>query len=788
MGEQERSWPLREHDSTRPTLDVTPDAHLFDRQSAGAFASYLALSLFFFGRGLFGNFSSYVIGKGPDPGVFVWLMTWWPHAIIHSLNPLLARVVFAPGGANLAWAFLDPLAMLLALPLTLTAGPIAAHNAVMLVAPALDGWAAFVLCRYLARSYWPAWLGGYIFSFSPYILGGMQGHEHVLLVFPIPLMVWLALRRLAGEISVRRLVVGMVVLLIVQFGCLIEALATVALAAAIAFGFGLLFTEGDTKKRLWSLVAPLALACATSAALLSFFLYFMFAYGFQRGIIYSPWLFSADLFGFIIPSPLNALGQLHLLATFTAKFQTNLFEAGAYISPPLFLVVALYARSHWRTPVGRLLVDLLIIMCVLTMGPWLEIAGRLTIGLPWLVLGDLPLLNKALPARLSVYVFLILAIIVSIWFSSTTARAGSKGLLGAAIVLLGLPNLAAGYWIRPVYLPSFFSTAAYRQYLAPGEVVLVLPFGWQGDCMLWQASTDMYFNLAGGYVSYVPLMPYEYTQWPITMGLYNIAGVPDLGEQLKTFLANHSVSAIIVGDQRYQLTKFDGGPTLDVPIRVATGPRERGEIAQLLETLGIAPLEIGGVRLYRIPPQMLAPYRQLTALEMQQRAARARFEALLLAAQRYLARGRDPAKLTPQAVQALGLVPLDWFGGKPFPKYSGNPAFNTDSTLAVSKKDTIEIGIEGSYPALKPIIDHYGDQASAIYFPYPSRLTPSAASLTDDATMMVLEFDRTGLAHAAAGAATGGEEPHKPAVAPPSAALVPTVPAPKPPRRTDENE
>ena len=91
-------------------------------------------------------------------------MTWWPHAIIHGLNPFLARVVFVPGGANLAWAFLDPLAMLLALPLTVAAGPIVAHNAVMLLAPALDGWAAFVLCRYLARSYWPAWLGGYIFG------------------------------------------------------------------------------------------------------------------------------------------------------------------------------------------------------------------------------------------------------------------------------------------------------------------------------------------------------------------------------------------------------------------------------------------------------------------------------------------------------------------------------------------------------------------------------------------------------------------------------------------------
>ena len=767
---------MREDDSARPALDMAPDVHMFDRQSAGVFVFYLALSLFFFGRGLLGSYSSYIIGKGADPGVFVWLMTWWPHAIIHALNPQFARIVFAPGGANLAWAFFDPLAMLLALPLTLTAGPIVAHNAVMLLAPALDGWAGFVLCRYLARSYWPAWLGGYIFGFSSYILGGMQGHEHALLVFPIPIIVWIVSRRLAGEISARRLVTWMVVLLIVQFGCFIEGVATTLVSGAIALGLGLLFTEGDAKRRLWLLVPPLASAYAISAVLLSFFLYFMFAYGFQHGIIFSPWLFSADLLGFIVPTPLNALGRIHLLVAITANFRTSLFEPSSYIPLPLFLIVALYARSHWRTPTGRLLVDLLIIMCALTMGPWLEIAGRITIGLPWLVLGDLPLLNKALPARLSVYVFLLLAIIVSIWFSSTTARLRSKWLLGSAIVLFGLPNLAADYWVRPVDLLPFFSTGAYRYYLAPDEVVLVLPFGWQSDSMLWQASTDMYFNLAGGYVGLAPLLPYEYTRWPIAVGLYNMAGVPDAGDQMKAFLASHSVGAVVVGDYRYGLTKFDGGPTPDVPVRVPIGPRERGEIEQCLGTLGIAPLEIGGVRLYRIPPQMLAPYRQLTALEMQRRAARARFDTLLLAAQRYLAQGRDPAKLTPQAVQALGLVPLDWFGGKPFPEFSGNPVFHTGSMLAASRSNTLEVGIQGSYVALKPIIDRYGAQASAIYFPYPSRLTQPAASLTNDDAMMVMEFDRVGLGRAAAAATTGGEGRREPPTAP-SAALVPSVPA-----------
>jgi hypothetical protein len=163
---------------------------------------------------------------------------------------------------------------------------------------------------------------------------------------------------------------------------------------------------------------------------------------------------------------------------------------------------------------------------------------------------------------------------------------------------------------------------------------------------------------------------------------------------------------------------------------------------------------------------------------MQQHAARARFEALLTGAERYLSQGRNPAELTPQAAETLGLVPLDWFGGEPFPSHDhvGNPIFHIESILSGSRGGGIAVGIEGSYAALKPTIDRYSPQASAIYFPYPSRLAPKA-SLTGGAAMLVMEFERTGLARAAAAAATGGEETRKP-VAAPSAALVPTVPAP----------
>ena len=79
--------------------------------------------------------------------------------------------------------------------------------------------------------------------------------------------------------------------------------------------------------------------------------------------------------------------------------------------------------------------------------------------------------------------------------------------LGLAIVPFMLPNLSASFWATPAEIPSFFTNGLYRQYLAPGETVMVLPYGYLGEGMLWQAATGFYFRMAGADVSSVPPVP-----------------------------------------------------------------------------------------------------------------------------------------------------------------------------------------------------------------------------------------------------------------------------------------
>ena len=759
--------------------DIRPVAQLFGLQAAGAFLSYLAVSLLFFGRGVLAHPATVFLGRGPDPQQHIWFMAWWAHAISHHLNPFLTTAIWAPSGVNLAWTTDFPLATVLLYPITRLYGPTVSCNVLHLIAPPLAGWSAFVLCHYLVRRFWPAWLGGYLLAFSPYMLTGMVNGVLLMLVFPVPLAVWTTLRRLAGELKARRFVAILVVLLVAQFLMSTETFATGALFGGIAIALAFRMAAAEERARLRSVAFLIVVAYAISSVVLSPYLYYMFAFGMPHGVIFSPWRFSIDLTNFFVPTITNELGNLPVFGAITHRYLNLLHESGGYIGLPLLAIVALFTRERWHQRSGKFMVCFLACACVLAMGPLLEIAGYRLLPLPAAALVVTPLLEKAMPARFMMYAYLALAVMVAMWLAEEHGRTKLRWVIGVAIVPFMLPNLSTLLWTTPAGIPAFFSSSLYRQYLAPGETVMVLPYGLFGEGMLWQAVNDMYFRMAGGYVGLAPPVPEEHSGWPIMSGLYNLAGVPDAGDQLKAYLANHDVSAVIVGPRtQYLVLRLGGLRTAATWLRWPTIDRERIATEKLLASLDTPPLEVGGITLYRISPKSLAPFRQMTAIEMQRRAARARFDALLLGAVRYLSQGRNPAELTPQEVQALGLVPLDWFGGKPFPSHDqvGHPIFHLESILSASNNGAIEIGIEGRYPALKPIIDRYGAEASAIYFPYPSRLTPSPVGLTNDAAMMVIEFNRAGLARAAAVAATGGEGAREPAVAP-SAARVPSVPA-----------
>jgi hypothetical protein len=78
-------------------------------QHAAVLVSYCLLSLALFGPKVVHDFGSRFIARLPmDASIFIWSLRWWPYALAHHLDPLYTRLVWAPGGINLAWTTTPP--------------------------------------------------------------------------------------------------------------------------------------------------------------------------------------------------------------------------------------------------------------------------------------------------------------------------------------------------------------------------------------------------------------------------------------------------------------------------------------------------------------------------------------------------------------------------------------------------------------------------------------------------------------------------------------------------------
>src|SRR5512146_1335011 len=430
------------------------------RGAAAALLIYLALSTLFFGRALSGGLSSFYVGNGPDPPQSIWFLAWWAHALAHRVNPLFTHALWVPGGFNLAWTTNIPLAAWLMLAVTRTLGAVAAYNILCLLCPAVVGWAAFVLCRHIVREFAPALFGGFVFGFSPYLVCKLLGNIDLALVPMLPLAVYLALRALDGTMRRRNFIVLLALVLGAQFLLFIEVFATMTLSAAIAIAIAMLAAGESDRRRIRALIAPIALGYALAMILLAPYLYYLFAFGFPHGAIWSTKTGSIDLLNFLVPVPTNALGRLDAMRAISVNFRAGIYDTDAYLGLTLVVAIAM-AWRRWHESAVRLLTLFAAAIGVLAMGSWMQVGGHFIVPMPWMIVSTVPLIAKAVPARLAVYMFLAIAILCAMWMSARPDGASNHPAirwLGAALVVLSLlPNLDASFWATPLAVPEFFS-------------------------------------------------------------------------------------------------------------------------------------------------------------------------------------------------------------------------------------------------------------------------------------------------------------------------------------------
>jgi len=582
------------------------------------------------GRALLSRGFSWRLGEcAPcDPDVYLWALAWFPHALRHALDPLFTRAVYAPGGYNLAWSTCIPGAALLMAPVTAVLGPLFSYNILTLAAPMAGAFATFVLCRLVTDTFWPSVAAGWLFGFSPFEQVQLPNHLHLALDFLPPLLLYLALKYWMERLPAFKFIAWTAILLVVQFSLSPEIFADTIVFSAIAFTVAYRMVEPRARVARLIRMSILALTLATLTLIPAL------AATASSGIgllpVFNPAHCSVDLSNFFLPG-VGWLSKWPALARPTQRLGCE--PAGFMGLLPLIALLFLVGTGAHGP--ARLLVTMLAIVLAAALGPVVRFQGRAWlpgVGLLWL---PFPLINNALPARFMLFSFLLLALILARWLAERRWELARWTIAAVALAML-LPGPQFSAVIKP-YIPGFIANGDYRRLLAPGDTVLILPWGEDGQGTLWQATSAFYFRLAGGYLGAVT--PAEYQRWPIVRALDRDGPyILDDGAQLRAFLSAHRVRAVVVSQPDYP------------------------PLAKLCAALGVAGRRLDGVLFFDLRNDQGSPAKPADAAAMDLRYNGARLAALLGAANRYLRSGRPLETLSASAATEAGLLSYDDVG------------------------------------------------------------------------------------------------------------------------------
>ena len=105
----------------------------------------------------------------------------------------------------------------------------------------------------------------------------------------------------------------------------------------------------------------------------------------------------------------------------SVNFRAGIYDTEGYLGLTLVAAGAMVWR-RWHEPAVRLLILFAAVIGVLSMGSWMQVGGHFIVPMPWMAVSALPLIGKAVPARLTVYMFLAIAILCAMWLSASAAR------------------------------------------------------------------------------------------------------------------------------------------------------------------------------------------------------------------------------------------------------------------------------------------------------------------------------------------------------------------------------
>ncbi len=577
-----------------PTLPGAPVAGSHGRfAAAGALLLYLALAVLLTAE-TWASPGTRWVGGCCDPQQTMWFLRWVPTSIELGLDPFVTYQMNAPTGVNLMWNAWTPAIGLAVAPVTVAAGPMVAYNVAVVGAIAFSALACFVALRRYADGMAGPFLGGAVYGFSPYVASHAALHLNLVAVWAPPLVLILLdellIRRRRGPVAIGAALGLLAGLQLMTFE---EILATGAVGALVLAGILALVARdralvADGVRRVARAFLP-ALAGLVVVSGLPLAVQFLGPLRLE-GRVQDTARFSTDLLNLVLPTRYQLIAP-EAATRVSHEFSGLYHEATAYVGLPLLVILLAVVALRWADLRIRVAGLMAVAMFVLSLGQTLRVGGVTTdLPLPWLPISLLPLLEHAIPGRLTLFMWLAIAVIVAVVVGELGARRPAYA--APRLVVLGLAlalAVPAPLGSSTTEVPEFFRSFD-RQGIGEEAIVLVAPHFTNGAGaapMLWAAVAGNRLRLYEAY-AYVPdadgnprYGPAP-TQLTLIMERIQDDGVTlvargEVRDQVFRDIAANGITDVIVGpmDHREQMVVF------------------------FTDLFGRPPVEVDGVQLWR---------------------------------------------------------------------------------------------------------------------------------------------------------------------------------------------
>jgi hypothetical protein len=375
------------------------------------------------------------------------------------------------------------------------------------------------------------------------------GFMNLVLIFPIPLLVYLAIRNVEGSLGPVAFVAGFAALLVGLFSISTELFGTATVFGAIAFLGALAFSK-EIRRPLLHTGGLMLLSGAIAALLLLPYIHAIFVDAPDSPVRQAD-VTSADLASLIIPPPAIRAGGSYLEPTLESLMEYPQSNGQSYLGVAVLAMLVGFAITGRRRRSTWALLSFVTLSAILTLGPVLHIGGQPYGWLPERAFSHLPFLASAVPARLAVYSTLAVGVIAALWLAGSARRIDW---IRWVIVLVVIASFIPFGPRHPasVDVPAFFSSPSMHDVIREGENVYVIPYQ-KGEEMQWQGLSGFWFKLAQGYIGPIP-PALDSGQMADGLHLRKVVDIPS-AQELTAWSRERGVSAFILDDrvrQKYQ--------------------------------------------------------------------------------------------------------------------------------------------------------------------------------------------------------------------------------------------